>query len=361
MSGRRGSMPSSPFPRARAGLAEGGNTAFLVPARPQDTAPGGPLGAASREEGGAAGRLGRQRGLTLVEMMVALVISLLLLAGLVTVFVAMNSSFSTTRQLNHLVAQQRLASTVLENTISAAGFWPIANRTVRLRFLSSAAAFPTDNVAVAAAGGVTFSFVAGQVIAGRGGGGAGATDVIATRVLTAPPASAGAPQAGVFNCQGGTNGNTIEHWVNVIWVDTAENELKCTVLTRVGGNVTPSTATILGGNLLPVAGVKYAGVRSMSVAYGVDVNADGSVDRYMRAPTLNSGAGAVCPDVVSGVGHASDCWPYVRSARVTLRFVSALDPSETFSLTRNIVLANAIGRYCQPDGCIPMGPSGGNT
>lgn len=291
--------------------------------------------------------LARQSGLTLVEMMVAMVISLILLAGLVAVFASMRSSFSTTRELNHLVNQERLASTVIGDTLASAGYYPLTNRTVIGLYQTPATAFP---VATTTIGAYNLNFATdGQVIYGTGATTTGATDVVAVRMMTVKGDS-------VLNCQGGENTSTsspyIEQLINVLWVDTSENKLMCTVSTDDGGSVKTSSTPLVGGDLLPVKGTKYGGVKSLVAEYGVDTDGDGSVDRYMSATTLD--ATDICPDTVTGTGSTSNCWPYVRSVRVTLGFVSALDPAKKIYLTRNVVLANAIGRNVNPGGGISM-------
>src|SRR5699024_4616956 len=137
------------------------------------------------------------------------------------------------------------------------------------------------------------------------------------------------------------------------WVDESRNELKCTVSVN-GGD--PTTVPLLGGDRLPVKGERYGGVKALFAVYGVDTDASGSVDRYMSAETLNSDDGKICPDVETNTGAASSCWPYVRSARLTLGFVSALDPEKMQYITRNVVLANAIGRNVAAGGGMTLPP-----
>ncbi len=289
----------------------------------------------------------RQSGLTLVEMMVALVISLLLLAGLVTVFASMRTSFSTTQELNHLVNQERLASTVLSDTLANAGYYPLTNRTVIGLYHTPAVAFPVQTTTV---GVYDLDFATdGQVIYGTGATTPGSNDVVAVRMMTGANDS-------ILDCQGGENtSGDIEHLVNVLSVDQTENKLMCTVSTDDGSTVKTSSTPLIGGDLLPIAGTRYGGVNSLVAVYGVDTDGDGSVDRYMSAPVLD--ATDICPDALTGTGSASNCWPYVRSVRITLGFVTALDATKTFYLTRNVVLANAIGRNVNPGGGIAMTPS----
>lgn len=284
----------------------------------------------------------RQSGLTLVELMVAMVISLLLLAGLVTIFASMRTSFSTTKELNQLVNQQRLAAAVASDSLSNAGYYPLTNRTVVGLYRTPEAAFPVSTTSVGINGSsVTLDFATdGQVVYGTGATSTGSADLIAVRMMTYPGASP-------LNCQGGANTTspaTIDHVISVIWVKPTVNQLECTVVTDDGTTQTSSTTPLVGGQLLPVPGTVYGGVESLIAVYGVDTTGSGSVDRYMSAQTLNSASGDVCPDPTSGIGSSSPCWPYVRSIRLELGFKSALDTKRTLSLMRTVSLQNAIGR-----------------
>ena len=64
---------------------------------------------------------GRARGFTLVELMVALVVGLLLLAGVLQVLLGNRSSFEAQRARSGLQENARLVSFVLDNTVAHAG------------------------------------------------------------------------------------------------------------------------------------------------------------------------------------------------------------------------------------------------
>lgn len=277
-----------------------------------------------------------QAGLTLVEMMVAMVIGLLLLAGLVAVFTSMRTSFATTQALNKLVNDQRFATTVLTNSIDTAGYYPLTVRSVRGSFPNAQIAFPVETTTI---GGQSLTFAtAGQVVYGTGATSAGANDVIALRMVH------GGGGISPFNCLGqapsAATGTAPARTISVFWVDTAQNELKCATSSN------PSGATLVGGQQLKGPGIPsspaiYGGVKSLRIEYGIDTDRDGSVDRYMSAQTLNSGAGQICPDVTTGTGNTSSCWPYVRSVRYTLGFISKLNRgTQPLLLSRTVMLNN---------------------
>ncbi len=283
-----------------------------------------------------------QSGLTLVELMVAMVIGLILLAGLVTVFASMSRSFATTQALDQLVNQQRFASTVLTNAVSTAGYYPLGNRTVRGQYPDAQVAFPVATITI---GGQALKFsTAGQVVYGTGGISPGSNDVVAVRILQDSGTSS------PFDCLGHVpTAATASIAISVFWVDTTKNELRCATSNDPGG------AALVGGDLLkgpgiPASPAKYGGVSSLIAEYGVDTTGDGSIDRFMSANTINSAAGKVCPDVASGTGNSSSCWPYVRSIRLSLAFISKLNRGQApLPLTRTVVLNNTDGKTRAPN------------
>ena len=282
-----------------------------------------------------------QSGLTLVELMVAMVIGLILLAGLVAVFASMSRSFATTQALNQLVNQQRFVSTVLTNVISTAGYYPLGNRTVRGQYPDAQVAFPVVTTSI---GGQALKFsTAGQVVYGTDSTATGSNDVVAVRMLQ--DSGTYSP----FDCLGHVPTTGVGTAISVFWVDTAKNELHCATSNDHGG------AALVGGDLLkgpgiPASPAVYGGVSSLIAEYGVDTTGDGSIDRFMSANTINSAAGKVCPDVASGTGNSSSCWPYVRSIRLSLAFISKLNRGQaSLPLTRTVVLNNTDGKTRAPN------------
>lgn len=277
-----------------------------------------------------------QSGLTIIEMMVAMLIAVILLAGLVTIFASMRRSFSTTRALDQLVNQQQFTSTMLTNAIATAGYYPLTNRTVRGQYPNAADAFPVLSTTV---GGHTVDFAtAGQFIYGTGGTSAGDNDVVAMRMVT------GAAPVSPFDCLGQAGpAGTAARALSVFWVNNANNQLMCGTASDNAGQPLAGGDTLTGQASTKVTG-KLGGVSALVVDYGVDTDRDGSVDRFMSADTLNSNGGKICADVISGTGNSSSCWPFVRSVRFTLSFISELnDASSPLKLTRTVRLNNTDG------------------
>ena len=285
----------------------------------------------------------RQRGLTIVELMAALLIASILLAGLVTIFASMRRSFSTTRELNQLVNQQQFTSTVLTNAIDGAGYYPMTSRTVRGLFPNIAQAFPVMSTTAGSStsGSYAVNFTtAGQFIYGTGGTVPGSkNDMVAVRIITGGSGTKAYDCLGESTVPAGAPGS-VGRAISVFWVNPAKNELMCATRNE------PAGEPLVGDDVLTGKSTGLlGGVSSLVAEYGVDTNRDGSVNRFMSADTLNSAAGQICPDVVTGAGNSSSCWPYVRSVRFTLGFISALnDAKSPIYMTRTVHLNNTDGR-----------------
>jgi type IV pilus assembly protein PilW len=222
----------------------------------------------------------RQRGMTLVEMLVAITIGLLLLLAISAVFINMKRAFTSQDQLSQLQDNERLAVEVLTTTIQSAGYFtnPVTNTADIL-----AAASPTWDV--------------GQGIAGSSGT-APASDTVSVRYRTAPG-------DGIMDCLGQTNTGGAESEVVNTFSISANNELMCAVN---GG-----AATALVSN-----------ISTMSVVYAVDGLDTGNADRYLSAADVTTGG----------------FWQRVKGVRITLGFVNpyvATDPPVTWAQTINLM------------------------
>ncbi|WP_198085358.1 PilW family protein [Variovorax sp. E3] len=207
-----------------------------------------------------------QAGLGLVELMVAILIGLFLLAGLGALFLNMKQAFTSQDQLALLQDNERLVLTVLTTTVQAAGYFPdpLVNTAV------------TDLPAATGAG--YGSLAAGQGLVGLTGA-SGASDTITSRYMTASG-------DGLMDCLG--NVNPASSKVNKLVMNTftvsAANELLCS--TDGGTTTTP----LVGG------------VTSLKVLYATDTKGDGTALQYLDAATVTSNA----------------WWPQVRTAQITV-------------------------------------------
>lgn len=207
----------------------------------------------------------KQRGVGLVELMVALVLSLFLLAGLFTIFFSTRQSYDTQQQLSNLQDNQRLAATMLAQTVRQAGYFP--NPTTFTR----AEALPSN---------LTFTS-AGQMVFGANI----TSDAVAIRFVA--PATGGH----MLNCQGGpANGATTD-----IYRIDYDSNIKANVL----------ECSTNGAAFQPLVNR----VNTMQVLFGVDTNSNGSADRYMDAATVT----------------ANNAWASVKSVSMRLVFDNPLN------------------------------------
>ncbi|RYH71105.1 MAG: prepilin-type N-terminal cleavage/methylation domain-containing protein [Alcaligenaceae bacterium] len=203
-------------------------------------------------------RAARQRGFTLVELMVSLAISLFVLAAVLSIYLSTKSTFNSQDQMAQLQDSERLVLTMLTTTIQSAGYFvdPLTN--------TAAVALPAATVT--RADGTSTAFLAGEAVMGTGNGsGTGASsDTVTVRYQTASG-------DGLMNCQGTPNtsgANAIA--VNYFSVN-ATNDLTCTVGT--------GSPVVLASN-----------VGQLSILYGVDTSGTGNMDAYLPASAVTTAA-----------------------------------------------------------------------
>src|SRR6266481_7465784 len=129
----------------------------------------------------------RQRGFTMIELMVALLIGLFLMGGLMTLLQNNRKAFSSQNQLSQLQDGERLAMSIMTGVIQQAGYFPDPTINSPSTALAAAPAFASGaGLAFAASQGLTGATVAGS-------------DVISARYTTATG-------DGILNCSGRSNG-----------------------------------------------------------------------------------------------------------------------------------------------------------
>ena len=199
--------------------------------------------------------LQRQAGFNLIELMIALTIGLMLVAGLGMILFGVRGTYLTQDGLVRMQEGERYLLTSLNNSVQTAGY-----------FLD-----PRTNSVLNALPAIA-SFAPGQAISGTSPGGS-ASDTLDTRYQSASGDDA-------MNCLGGTNTSGAPVvWINRYDVD-ASKHLRCTVTT-----IGPAGAS----SSLPTTLVDH--VASMTILYGVGVNGDGQTSRYLTAAEVTT-AGA---------------------------------------------------------------------
>lgn len=187
-----------------------------------------------------------ERGFSLVELMVALAVSLLLLAGVLQILLSNRESFRAQRGTAHLQENARLAAFVLEHSIAHAGY--------RVDLMATdTGLFP------AAAGGTSSNaleapIAAGAVVSGRYGG-VGDDDRVRIRFQAA---------GGVRNCRGEDIGTAGQPAMADFEFYVSNQTLICHQD---------------GGDRQPIAN----DVDRFKVVYGIDTDDTPGVDRYTEA------------------------------------------------------------------------------
>jgi type IV pilus assembly protein PilW len=95
---------------------------------------------------------GTQRGYSLVEVMVAITISVFLLMGLFTILQQTRKTSNTTTGLSQLQDDERIAMTVMTDTLQQAGYVPEANGSGQSQFVSDGVFGTAGQIIVAGAG-----------------------------------------------------------------------------------------------------------------------------------------------------------------------------------------------------------------
>ena len=223
--------------------------------------------------------LRRERGFTLVELMITVAIALFLIGGLLTVLQNVRGAYNNQQLLSQLQDQQRFALTVLTDVIQAGGYFP-----------DPRAYQPTNSLPA------TGPYAIGQAFYGTHPGVNG-PDTIGVRYRTNQNEQ-------VIFCDGSINTTQVPDglFVNQFSVvppaGNVPGQLQCQVTNAATGAV--NTVTIVNG------------IQSLVVYYGVKRNpvpADYNVDTYLTADQMNAGNGD---------------WNNISSVRVVLTFTNPL-------------------------------------
>lgn len=244
------------------------------------------------------------RGFTLVEMMVAITISVFLAGGLVMMVQSTRNAFGNQQVLAQLQDNERLVMTFMAEVTESAGYFPNPVNNVNTGVFPSSAPF----------------FVKpgpGQAVFG-------------THAVAAPGDkmwiryAAAQNDATIFNCLGTTNTAIAPYdvFVNEFWVDNTNVNnpvLTCTV----------SSATTGNNVNIPLVN----GVQSLQILYGVKrsiVDTGSCADTYLTATQMTTG------------GFVND-WLNVCSISVTMTFVNPIIPAQPIVIKRVIATMNAAG------------------
>lgn len=216
-------------------------------------------------------------GFSLVELMVALALSLFLIAGVVVMYFSTSETYHIQQQTAQIQERERLAATFVGSVVQSAGYFgaPVTYGA------DPAMAFPADSTFVTAGQAIygtsaTYSGVMnGQPINGH-------NDTLTVRLLAAQ-------NDAVLNCLGFPySGTTAQLYVNQFSLDTTNHRLRCTLS---GPGLATQTQPLLDG------------VTSFQILYGIANGGGVSANEYVDANSV--------PD-----------WLWVRSVRMMIEFAA---------------------------------------
>ncbi len=231
---------------------------------------------------GFGARPGRQQGIGLVELMVALVISLFLLAGLFTVFYGMKRSYNNAQGLAGLQDNELLAASVLADTLHVAGYFPYSTT-----YASRDAALPANS-----------TWAAGQAVTVGTGtltlpdGNTTTFNTISLRLIPQPPA---------LDCLGNSATTVETNTFSILDTSTSPYSLAC----GVDNNPRQAIVSPLGTTGFNPNGAGLANMRVLRV--GVASNGGATVDEYLLPANMTTAT-----------------WPDARTLTVRLTFFNPL-------------------------------------
>jgi len=247
-----------------------------------------------------------QRGFTLIELMISVLIAIFLLGALLTIVQANRRVFGDQSQLALLQDSERMAMTMMADVIQSAGYFPNPHN------------FTQGGLLTPATYG-TVTFASGQSLSGTYSA-ADPGDSIQVRYATAPG-------DGILNCSGVPNPASGANAVYLNVFQVVSGQLVCTVY--INGNAGTPYNLVSGAPNSPTA----LGVTHLSVLYGVktiSTTTGNNVDTYLTANQVTN-------------------WSNVISAQVILTFTNPLyvTPGQgqpaTITFQRLINVMNQVG------------------
>jgi type IV pilus assembly protein PilW len=246
-----------------------------------------------------------QRGFTLIEILIALLIGVFLLAALLTIVQANRHVYGDQSQLAQLQDSERMAMTLMTDVIQMAGYFPN----------------PTQNTldgSLIQSG----AFAQGQSITGAFSSTAPG-DSISVRYMTAG-------SDGILNCSGLSNSNAVGG-ATILYVNTFQvvnGQLVCTLTSSAVP--APVQYNLVSGVTNATTAPGLGGVVNLSILYGVKTNAGAAgngVDTYLNA---------------SQVTAAND-WSSVISVLIELTFTNPLYTNGSTTQPQTIEIQRVVG------------------
>jgi type IV pilus assembly protein PilW len=240
----------------------------------------------------------RQRGFTLIELMVATVVSIFLAGGLVMMVQSTRNAFGSQQMLAQLQDNQRLVMTFMAEVVESSGYFPDPLHNTSLGVFPGNVVFPAP----------------GQSVTG--------THPVAVTGDTITIRYAAALNDNVFNCRGLTN-------TTVAPYDVFVN--KFAVVANPANPLFPIlTCTLTSAGINPPPIPLVNGVQKLLILYGVK-----------RSP---ADTGSCADTYLNATQMAATDWSNVCSINVTMWFTNPLNPAGPgIQIQRVIATMNAAG------------------
>jgi type IV pilus assembly protein PilW len=247
----------------------------------------------------------RQRGYTLVELMVAISVALFLMGGALLMVQHTRNAFKAQNQLSQLQESERMAMALITDVVQSAGYYPNPHNFTDAQTLVVSPAFVTAGTPNIAALAVPNAI----------------GDTITVRY-------AAGPADNVYNCRGDKNtaASPFETWENTFAVvpaspaqdGTPQFQLECQLWSLSTNTAVPTPLV--------------AGVQNLTIQYGLNTTGAGAAscaDRYKATKDMQTAD-----------------WSNICSVKVTLTFANPFNPKggpkPTINFTRVIAVMNQV-------------------
>lgn len=241
----------------------------------------------------------KQHGFSLIELMITLLISLILSAGLLFTFMSERKTFTDQDELSRLQTNQQMVISRFNDVINSSGFYADTTN------YTSASALPAATVTSVG------TFSAGQSVLGISSTSFAIRYQVQSQYKDSNSNVVQTNNA-IQDCLGRTGANysattTAKVITNVFSFNSANNQVSCTVY----ADDTASTAVVADN------------INSISVLYGYDETSNGSVTRYYTYSAVSN-------------------WSEVKSIMITFDFINPNDTSKTIPVTSVFVMNNKV-------------------
>jgi type IV pilus assembly protein PilW len=251
---------------------------------------------------------GGQQGFTLIEILIALLIGVFMLAALLTIVQANRRVYGDQSQLAQLQDSERMAMTLMTDVIQMAGYFPNPHTNTSDGSLTAAGAFAQGQS-------ITGSF--SSTVPG---------DSISIRYMTAG-------SDGILNCNGLSNPNPpfANGGANILYVNTfavVSGQLVCTLTSSAVP--APVQYNLVNGVTNATTAPGLGGVTNLSILYGVKTNAaaaGNAVDTYLNANQVT----------------AANLWSNVISVLIELTFTNPLYTNGSTTQPKTIEIQRVVG------------------